>query len=98
MCTASEETYGFHMVKTVGQLHAEGCRWEMDHPVDFGIKATYGIDHWGAFFVIGRRPTGDIRQARVLCHRAWNDRPSFTRTDTGSTSTSMWWAKTTDLR
>ena len=65
MQTASEETEGFDVMETVGNLHAEGCRWAMDHPIALGIKATYGIDRWGAFFVMVRSHRGHI----IYCDR-----------------------------
>ena len=65
MLTASEETEAFDVMETVGRLHAEGCRWEMDHPIAFGIKATYGIDRWGAFFVMVHGHAGHI----IYCDR-----------------------------
>ena len=43
MLTASEETEGFDLMETVGRLHAEGCRWEMDHPIAFGIMIVMAM-------------------------------------------------------
>ena len=65
MQIASEDTEGRDLVEAVRRLHADGCRWEMEHPIALGTKAVYGIDRWGAFFVMIRGHRGHM----IYCDR-----------------------------